>query len=1168
MTRRNVIACWLVLGAWVGAGECLAQGPTEAPPAVVEATTAGNADAVDPELLTLEESQQWQEEIRQKLGALDASGLGEEDRKKAAEAYQRALNSLATLEEYRAAKEKHERESRQYLGDENYEGDLHKYQRLLAELPAEPRPISAEDQENLQQALVVQEQAVAKAQAELAKAEEMLKIRQTRLIEIPQQIVERQKELENVNAELQKAAVRDGANVLADAEQEALAARAEALKMQLAEMVAQRRYFAQSPDLAQVRRDYRTKSLAQEEKKLAAIRQTLDARRLAQAEEQAIEASRTAAVERPTAIAELAKRNQLLAEEQTKVASKIPELTEELAAIDREQEKLKKAFSGSRDRVATAGSTEVGQELRRQQEQLPDISAISRRIALRTQERDNASYRSLELQELRDEAADAEMQDRVAAVLEAIPADQRAGAEAEIRKLLDDELKILNSSIDTYDTYSRNLTDLLASEEELRIDARAYADFIAEHVLWIRSTNVPRWDDVEAGAAALAWTIDPANWQAVARALWNKTGQWPLAVVLFAVVMGFSLYLHRRMRTRLRAIGETAAKRTSTDFWLSVEALWITVLLALPWPLLLWFCGWWMHSPLNESEFVRALSISLQFAAYCLLLLEVVRHLCRSGGLADAHFNWPQACLAQVRRHVRWLAWICLPLVIWLTTLEVQNVEKLWSSSLGRACFVMVMVLLTVASYRVLLAGDSPFRQLLTKKADSMAIRLFHIWSPAVTVLPILLAIVSVIGYHYTAEQLAVRLLQMAGLVLVLSIAGGLAKRWILVNRRRLAREQAKQKRAQVVAVTATGATSVSDEAAVVAPADLIEDSVDLVALGEQTSKLLFTILIAMGLVSAWFVWQDMLPALSRFTKLPILPLRPDIENPLTWGGLVQFLLVVGVTYIAVRNLPALMEFAILQRLPLDPGSRYAITSISRYILVAIGISMAYQALGFDPTSIQWLIAAMGVGLGFGLQEIFANFVSGIILLFERPIRVGDVVTLGDKTGAVSRIRMRATTIIDGDRKEYIVPNKDLITERLLNWTLSDGVNRIEIRVSVPFGSDTDLVCRLLKEAATEHPLVLNDPEPSGTLEGFGPSTLNFALRCFLPTMDKRLMTIHELNTAINQKFMAEGLALACPQSNLVVKSWPREWTERGAHAEANGTSGAQEKSEHRQEEE
>jgi potassium efflux system protein len=715
---------------------------------------------------------------------------------------------------------------------------------------------------------------------------------------------------------------------------------------------------------------------------------------------------------------------------------------------------------------------------------------------------------------------------------------------------LDDERNIVKSTLEAYDTYRTNLTDLLAAEEKLRIEAQGYADFIAERVLWVRSTNLPRLADIEAGAGAVAWTIDPENWRDALTALRDKAGDWPLVVFLFITVMVFSIYMHQRLRRRLRAIGEKAAKRTSTEFWPSIEALWITVLLSLPWPLLLGFAGWWMDSPLNESEFVRALSQSLKFTACCLLLLELVRHLCRSAGLADAHFNWPQSCLLQVRRHIRWLIWVCLPLVVWLTSLEVQNVEKLWSSSLGRACFVVVMLSLSFAAYRVLLSSRSPFRQLLTKKADSVAMRLFHIWSPMVTLLPALLAVVAIIGYHYTAHQLAIRLLETAGFVLTLSIVGGLAKRWILVSRRRLAREQAKQKRAQVAA--AAGATAVSDEVAPVPPTELMEDSVDFVALGEQTSKLLSTILVAAGLVLAWFVWRDMLPALSYFGQMTVVP-EADPENSLRWGQLLKFLLVLAVTYIATANLPALMEFAVLQRLPLDSGSRYAITSISRYIMVSMGIIMAYNALGFDPTSIQWLVAAMGVGLGFGLQEIFANFVSGIILLFERPIRVGDVVTLGDRTGAVSRIRMRSTTIVDADRKEYIVPNKDLITERLLNWTLTDSVNRVEIKVGVAYGSDTDLACRLLKEAAMEHPLILNEPEPTATFEGFGASTLDFALRCFLPNMEKRMMTIHELNSAINEKFRAAHLEMAYPQTDVYIKSWPERWTEPGVRAVGNG---------------
>lgn len=1108
------------------------------PPAVPE------KEVPDTALLTAENSQKRQEEIKQKLAALDSSGLSEEDRKKAAEFYQKALNALASVEEYRKQFDLHKGEIA------TYKEDLEKFQGKLAGLTnSEPQDYDQDDLATLQQNLAEQDQKVQAARADLEKSEQQLKNRQSRLTDIPQQIVERQQDLEEVTSQYETAAGKDATDALAGAQRDSLSARMEALKMSLAEMAEQRQYFTMSPDLAQVRRDYRAKNLAQQEKLLIALRQAIDARRIAEAEKQATEAAQTAAVERPAAIAELAKSNAALAEEQARIAAKSAEFNEEKAAVETQLKVLSEAFDRSQKRVEQAGSAEVGQELRRGQESLPDLSAISRRIALDKRDKEDAGYRYLELMDRRGDVVDADIDERVTEILQEIPANEQAGAQAEIRKLLDDERKILDSTRIAYEEYTKALSELLAAEEGLRIETRDYADFIAKNVLWIRSTSLPRLSDIEAGAGAVAWTIDPENWRSVFSSLRRKAGDWPLVVLFFFVVMIFSVYMHRRLRERLRAIGEKAAKRTSTDFWPSMEVLWITLLLSLPWPLLLGFVGWWLDSPLNESEFVRALSVSLQFAACCLLLLEVVRHLCRNAGLADAHFNWPQSCLVQVRRHVRWLIWLCLPLVVWLVTLEVQNVEKLWSSSLGRLCFVVVMLLLSFAAYRTLLSRNSPFRQLLTKKADSIAMRLFHIWSPVVTVLPVLLALVAIIGYHYTAHQLALRLLETAGLVLALSITGGLVKRWILVNRRRLAREQAKQKRAQALAVAE--ATTASDEMVPVVPAEL-EESVDFVALGEQTAKLLSTVLVAAGLVLAWFVWRDMLPALSYFNQLTVVP-EANPETSLRWGQLLKFLLVLAVTYVATVNLPALLEFAVLQRLPLDSGSRYAISSILRYLIVAIGISTAYTSLGFDGTSIQWLVAAMGVGLGFGLQEIFANFVSGIILLFERPIRVGDVVTLGDRTGTVSRIRMRATTIVDPDRKEYIVPNKDLITERLLNWTLSDPTNRIVINVGIAYGSDTELACRLLEEAALEHPLILEEPEPVATLDAFGASTLDFSLRCFLPSMEKRGLTIHELNTAINKKFQAAGLEMAYPQTEVYIKSWPKEWIRQGVRAVVNG---------------
>jgi len=181
------------------------------------------------------------------------------------------------------------------------------------------------------------------------------------------------------------------------------------------------------------------------------------------------------------------------------------------------------------------------------------------------------------------------------------------------------------------------------------------------------------------------------------------------------------------------------------------------------------------------------------------------------------------------------------------------------------------------------------------------------------------------------------------------------------------------------------------------------------------------------------------------------------------------------------------------------------------------------------------------VGLGFGLQEIFANFVSGLIILFERPVRIGDVVTIDNVTGSVSRIQIRATTITDWDRKEYIVPNKEFVTGKLLNWTLSDKTNRIVVRVGVAYGTDTEKTLAMLQEIADEHPLILKDPPPVVAFEGFGDSTLDLVLRCFLPNLDNRLKVITQLHVTIDRLFKEAGIEIAFPQRDLHIRSLPTQ---------------------------
>ena len=185
----------------------------------------------------------------------------------------------------------------------------------------------------------------------------------------------------------------------------------------------------------------------------------------------------------------------------------------------------------------------------------------------------------------------------------------------------------------------------------------------------------------------------------------------------------------------------------------------------------------------------------------------------------------------------------------------------------------------------------------------------------------------------------------------------------------------------------------------------------------------------------------------------------------------------------------------------------------------------------------QWLAAAVTVGLGFGLKEIFENFVSGLIVLTEQPVRVGDTVTVGEVTGTVSRIRMRAVYITDFDRKELVVPNREFVTGRVINWTLSDSVLRLRLPIGIGYGADTHLAERLLLGIARNNASVLREPAPAALFLGFGDSTLNFELRVFLGNQDLVPTVRHDLLNAIHEAFRANNIEIAFPQRDLHLRS-------------------------------
>ncbi len=231
-----------------------------------------------------------------------------------------------------------------------------------------------------------------------------------------------------------------------------------------------------------------------------------------------------------------------------------------------------------------------------------------------------------------------------------------------------------------------------------------------------------------------------------------------------------------------------------------------------------------------------------------------------------------------------------------------------------------------------------------------------------------------------------------------------------------------------------------------------------------------------------------------------------------------------------------------LQRTAMERSAREALVTVSGYVGAGIAVVVALGIGGMEFSNLAIVAGALSVGIGFGLQNIVNNFVSGLILLFERPIKTGDWIVVGDTEGYVVKISIRSTQIQTFDQADVIVPNSDLISGKVTNWMLRDPRGRVKIPISVAYGSDTALVKTLLLELAEEHDLIVTDgsaPEPKVMFRTFGESSLDFDLRCFIINIDKRLQVMSDLNFAIDAAFREHGIEIPFPQRDLHIKNWP-----------------------------
>jgi len=622
------------------------------------------------------------------------------------------------------------------------------------------------------------------------------------------------------------------------------------------------------------------------------------------------------------------------------------------------------------------------------------------------------------------------------------------------------------------------------------------------------------------------------------------------------LLVGFSISSRRHFRKFLERASSKVGKVTQDHFSLTLRTVFWSILVALPLPVLWAALGYGLQ---HAWPYPIAIAIGDGVTASVPLLwaFMVSNTFARSQGLFIVHFRWPQTRVARAMRFYTLCIGLVVPLMMMLIAFD--NLEdREFSATLGRLCFILICGALSLVTVSLKRAGI-PLHLDKEGNGDNLINRM--LWN-AMIAIPLVAALASCIGYLAAAQALLARLETSLAIWFLLLVIYHIIRRWMLIQRRRIAFDRARQRRAEILAQRARGEEELAAQQTAADSVDVEEPVIDLDAISAQSLRLVRSILTLIALVSVIVLWSEIHSAFGFMENIRLWDVSTTVQGveslqPITLGSVVIAILVLVITTQLVRNMPALLELALLQHLSLTPGTGYAITTLTKYMLILIGGLVGFSLIGIDWSKLQWLVAGLTVGLGFGLQEIFANFISGLIILFEKPIRIGDTVTIRDLTGSITRINTRATTITDWDRKEIIVPNKAFITEQFINWSLSDSVTRVVLTIPAPAEANSEEVTNVLLTAAQRCSYVLETPPPEAFLVDLQQGIQLFELRIHAAEMGHRMPLRHELHQLILRGYQEHGLEMPFPPFQVRMETIGRKTpASNGAPAARNYKSG------------
>ena len=841
-------------------------------------------------------------------------------------------------------------------------------------------------------------------------------------------------------------------------------------------------------------------------------------------------------VNQPERVRKLAVENIELGDRLTRRSLDVQEASDQRDEASDLLGRLNDDLNATRNRLAIAGlNRAMGQLLIDQKRSLPNLRSLQNQAVEREQLLADVGLEQVDYREQRRALRD--IDSYVESIVSGLPAGEAEPLREQIKALAESRHELIVKSIDATASYLRVLGELDMASRQFSDGVRDYKTFLDSTLLWVRNTSPIQPSVVLSIPGEIENFFSGDHWKAFFGDFRAGLRGKPQLLLCLAVLLILGL-----LRTRLlaaidenaRFVGRIREDRISY----SIMALFQTLLAAAALPMVIVTVGVIVNSNIASASFSDALSTAFIWFGIDLLIIQFFIDACREKGLLRGHCGWTDAACDKLGKELRWF------LVVFPTVRLIGDASYLLDAGgpLGGLAVVGSIgsaTALALLLFRLFTPAGGILTSYLQQRPRSFVARTRSVWLTALmSVLPLLI-ILWLAGYNYTGDVLATSFYYSFWLLLWILVLHDLLTRWLVLGYNRAAFLDAIERRDAAREARRAAKDGSSDGTpAEEAEFEWVQPQIDFKELSSNSRGLLKTLIVLVTLFWLWLIWAPIIPALGILNDLALWT-RSGVVNgeivpiPVTAA---DFLLavIVGITTVALaRGLPALLELMLLQNTEMTMGGRYTATTLLRYSIAGIGLILVVSMLGISWSKAQWLVAALGVGIGFGLQEIIANFICGLVLLFDRPIRVGDTITVGDTSGVVTRIQIRATTIMDWDHRELLVPNKEFITGRVLNWTLSDDIVRLVITIGIAYGSDVALAMKLARKAATEYERVLDDPEPSVIFSEFGDNSLRLDLRVFLSSFDYFISTKSDLHQEINRQFADAGIQIAFPQRDV-----------------------------------